>query len=78
MEVLLGEWPGGDFKAWLLIEKDGVEYEKDGKGVPMLPIFKVAAGEVTRGGGEAPAFAKSGPVWKAEKPKETATAAGKP
>jgi len=78
MEVLLGEWPGGDFKAWLLIEKDGVEYEKDGKGVPMLPIFKVAAGEVTRGGGEAPAFAKSGPVWKAEKPKETATAATKP
>jgi hypothetical protein len=74
MEVLVGEWPGGDFKAWLMIEKDGVQYEKDAKGVPILPIFKLAAGEVTRGGGEAPVFAKTGPVWKAEQVKESATA----
>ena len=71
MDVLIGEWPGGDFKAWLLIEKDGVEYEKDSKGVPILPIFKLAAGEVTRSGGEAPPIAKSGPIWKAEQTKET-------
>jgi hypothetical protein len=70
MDVLIGEWPGGDFKAWLLIEKEGVEYEKDGKGVPILPIFKLAAGEVTRGGGEAPPVAKAGPIWKAEKARE--------
>jgi hypothetical protein len=74
MDVLIGEWPGGDFKAWLMIEKDGVQYEKDGKGVPILPIFKLAAGDVTRGGGEAPVFAKTGPVWKAEQSKESATA----
>ena len=70
MEVLLGEWPGGDFKAWLMIEKEGVEYEKDTKGNPILPIFKLAAGQPTHSGGEAPVFAKTGPVWKAEKPKE--------
>jgi len=75
MEVMIGEWPGGDFKAWLLIEKEGVEYEKDSKGVPILPIFKLAASEVAHPGGEAPVFAKSGPIWKAEKPKDdTATA----
>ena len=72
MDVVIGEWPGGDFKAWLLIEKDGVNYDKDSKGNPILPIFKLAAGETTRGGVEVPVFAKSGPVWKAEQPKEAA------
>ena len=62
----VGEWPGGDFKAWLMIEKDGVQYEKDAKGAPILPIFKVAEGQ-PRSGGEAPVFAKGGPIWKAEK-----------
>jgi hypothetical protein len=52
-----------------------VQYEKDGKGVPILPIFKLAAGDVTRGGGEAPVFAKIGPVWKAE---QSAPASKKP
>ena len=75
MEVLIGEWPGGEFKAWLQIEKDGVEYEKDSKGVPILPIFKLAPSEVPHPVGEAPVFAKQGPVWKAEKANdETATA----
>jgi hypothetical protein len=73
MEIVMGEWPGGDFKAWLLIEKDGVQYEKDAKGNPILPIFKLATGDVTRSGGEAPPFAKQGPVWKAEKAKEAAS-----
>ena len=72
MEMLIGEWPGGDFKAWLLLEKEGVQYEKDTKGNPILPLFKLAAGDVTRSGGEAPVFAKTGPVWKAEKAKDTA------
>jgi hypothetical protein len=78
MEVLIGEWPGGDFKAWLLIEKEGVQYEKDTKGNPILPIFKLAAGDVTRSGGEAPAFAKNGPVWKAEKAKDAQSVSAKP
>jgi hypothetical protein len=75
MEVLIGEWPGGDFKAWLMIEKDGVSYEKDAKGNPLLPIFRLAEGQPQAGGSEAPAFAKLGPIWKAEKAKdETAEA----
>ncbi len=70
IEIMIGEWPGGDFKAWLQIEKEGVEYEKDSKGVPILPIFKLAASEVPHPVSEAPVFAKNGPIWKAEKPKE--------
>lgn len=69
MEVLLGEWPGGDFKAWLLIEKDGAQYDKDTKGNPILPIFRLSDG-TPRSGGEAPVYDKKGPVWKAEKPKD--------
>ncbi len=69
IDIVMGEWPGGDFKAFLLIEKDGVSYEKDSKGNPLLPIFKLAAGETTRGGTESPVFAKVGPVWRAEQPK---------
>jgi hypothetical protein len=70
MEVLIGEWPGGDFKAWLLIEKSGVEYQKDKGGHPILPIFKTQAGQPSASSGEAPVFAKEGPVWRAEKPSE--------
>ncbi len=67
MEVLLGEWPGGEFKAYLLIEKEGVEHRKDAKGNPLLPIFKVSEGQPIASNGEAPVFDKTGPVWKAEK-----------
>jgi hypothetical protein len=77
MEILIGEWPGGDFKAFLMIEKEGVQYEKDAKGNPILPIFKVAASAAPSGGSEAPVFAKNGPVWKAEKPKEDSASASK-
>lgn len=78
MEVLIGEWPGGDFKAWLLMEKDGVQYEKDAKGNPILPIFKLAASTVSKPVAEAPVFAKEGPVWKAEKAQEVVSASPTP
>ena len=77
MEVMIGEWPGGDFKAWLQIEKEGVEYEKDSKGVPILPIFKLAPSEVAHAGSEAPIFAKTGPIWKAEKAKDDSSSASR-
>ena len=73
MEVLIGEWPGGDFKAWLLLEKDGVQYQKDSKGNPILPVFKLAASDIPKPAVEAPVFAKEGPVWKAERPKADAS-----
>lgn len=78
MEVLIGEWPGGDFKAWLMIEKEGVQYEKDAKSNPILPIFKLSDSTVAHPASEAPVFAKSGPVWKAEKAKDSATVNAKP
>lgn len=40
MEVLLGERPGGQFGAYLLIEKKGEKYEMRGDR-PILPIFTV-------------------------------------
>ena len=72
IEILIGEWPGGDFKAWLMIEKDGVQYEKDQKGNPILPIFKLADSAPPPRPSEAPVYAKDGPVWKAQRPKDAA------
>ncbi len=40
MEVLIGERPGGVFYCRLLIEQEGVEYQKLPDGRPLLPIFK--------------------------------------
>ncbi|MBN2163615.1 MAG: hypothetical protein JXR25_14850 [Pontiellaceae bacterium] len=39
MEVLIGEIPGGSFCAQLLVEVDGVDYETNDQGGPILPMF---------------------------------------
>ncbi len=39
MEVFIGESPGGTFCAQLLVEVDGVEYERNKQGGPILPMF---------------------------------------
>jgi hypothetical protein len=70
IDILIGEWPGGQFKVFLMLEKEGVEYEKVAKGNPILPIFKLAESTVAHPTSDAPGFAKIGPVWKAEKAKE--------
>ena len=70
IDILIGEWPGGQFKVFLMLEKEGVQYQKDAKGNPILPIFKLADSTVAHPTTEAPVFAKVGPVWKAEKAKE--------
>jgi hypothetical protein len=68
MEILIGEQPGGEFFADLLIEKDGATYEKDAQGNPLLPIFRVADAKLPalRSGEKLPPFAPGGPVWRAE------------
>jgi len=68
MEVLIGEQPGGEFFADLLIEKDGVTYEKESHGSPILPIFRLAEGKMPalRSGEKLPPFAPKGPIWRAE------------
>lgn len=42
MEVIIGETPGGGFHAMLYVMEEGVEYEKNSLGSPILPIFKTA------------------------------------
>jgi len=68
MEVLIGEQPGGEFFADLLIEKDGATYEKEKHGSPILPIFRVAEGKIPalKSGEKIPPSAPQGPVWRAE------------
>lgn len=42
MNLLLGESWGGHFCAYLMIEEEGVDYEENRDGLPILPVFKVA------------------------------------
>lgn len=64
IEILVGEQPGGQFKAWLMLMKVGKDYEKDAGGEPKLPIFRLADGPPPEVHGEAPAFDPNGPVWR--------------
>ncbi|MEO6971405.1 MAG: hypothetical protein ABI217_10975 [Chthoniobacterales bacterium] len=68
MEILIGEQPGGEFFADLLIEKDGTTYEKESHGSPILPIFRVADGKMPalKSAQKIPPFMPNGPVWRAE------------
>jgi len=40
MEILATEMPGGTFSAMLLVEVQGMEYERNRQSGPILPIFK--------------------------------------
>ena len=40
MEVFMGEVPGGAFCSYLLVEVEGVKYERNKQNAPILPIFK--------------------------------------
>ncbi len=40
MEVLFGEWVGGQVACMLLVEVDGVDYPQTRQGGPLLPAFK--------------------------------------
>ena len=42
MEVMFGEYRGGDLSAILTVEIQGEEYEKNKYGAPILPAFKTA------------------------------------
>lgn len=73
IDIMIGERPGGSFAASLLLEKIGEQYEKDSKGAPKLPIFKLAPSEMPRHGGAVPVVAEdtSWSVWKSQPPKES-------
>lgn len=68
MEVLIGERPGGAFFAYLYIEQRGEKYEKDGHGTPILPIFRLASGDVKfPDGAKIPPYAQNTQPWKSVK-----------
>ena len=68
VEILIGEQPGGLVFACLLMEQEDVEYQKDGKGNPILPIFRVADGAMPELKKEQtlPPYEPNGPIWKAQ------------
>jgi hypothetical protein len=42
MEVTIAETPGGNFQAILCVEVEGVDYPKNKRGGPILPLFKTS------------------------------------
>ena len=42
LDVLVAEIPGGGFSAQLVVEEKDIEYERNSRGAPILPIFKTA------------------------------------
>lgn len=42
MELLFGDYRGGWFEAMVNVEKEGVDYDKNREGMPILPAFKTA------------------------------------
>lgn len=65
LDVLLGERPGGQFCAFLLYQKQGVEYPKDATGVPMYPIFQLAPQDTPTGTiKQQPPFSPASVYWK--------------
>ncbi len=67
MEVLIGEQPGGLVFFSLLLEEEGVEYRRDAKGNPILPVFRLAGGPLPepQTGQTFPPYDPVGPIWKA-------------
>ena len=64
IDIVFSEGPGGLFCAMLLFEQENVAYEKDTKGNPILPIFRVAPSK-TPVADTAPKFMADGPIWRA-------------
>ena len=57
--------PAVGFQAfYLLMLKDGVEYKKDSKGNPILPLFRLASSIPPPTGKEAPVYDHNGALWK--------------
>jgi hypothetical protein len=69
VDILIGEQPGGASGFELLIMKDGVTYNKDGDGNPILPIFRVAKGGPLPPPMQGFGYANhddNGPIWSAK------------
>lgn len=67
IEVLIGEQPGGLVFFSLLLEEEGVEYQRDDRGNPILPVFRLADTPPPEASStqKFPPFQPTGPVWRA-------------
>ncbi len=65
IEILISEIPGGIFSTSLLIQEEGVTYQKDAASLPVLPLFRLDHSlpdpEMK---GEAPPYDPNSPLWK--------------
>jgi serine/threonine protein kinase len=71
IEILIGEQPGGESGFALLMEKEGVQYQKDDKGNPILPVFRFANSPLIKplpGSGSYPVHMDNGPIWESKPP----------
>ena len=68
IEVLIGEGPGGEFDAFLLLKKEGETYQNDSRGNPKFPIFKLSPSGPVKAAGAAPVTGEDThwSVWKAQ------------
>jgi hypothetical protein len=65
IDILVGERPGGLFCAFLLYEKQGVDYPKTAKGEPKYPLFQLAPLETpSQPSKQAPPFSLGYGYWK--------------
>ncbi len=48
IEIIVGEVPGGGFKAYMLVEKEGVKYDTASGGYPVLPVFQMISTEIPK------------------------------
>ena len=66
LDVIIGERPGGQFNAFLMIEKQGENYDHDRQSHPILPIFQIAPYDTPalNDTKQEPLFAKGFPPWK--------------
>ncbi|WP_367871746.1 PA14 domain-containing protein [Luteolibacter sp. Populi] len=62
LDILMGEYPGNIFGAWLLIEKQGATYSRNSEGKPELPVFQVRAKSITAAFQDVP-FTTNSPPW---------------
>jgi hypothetical protein len=68
LDVLIGEWPGGGFAAWLQFEQQGVTYEADVPKHTKFPVFQLEQRELNPNiykWGKVPMFSTPPPIWKA-------------
>ncbi len=67
LDVIIGERPGGQFNAFLMVEKQGETYPKDSRGRPIFPIFRQRlrdrTGSARRQRGFGPSWRLSGTEW---------------